>query len=252
MAGESFMARKTFFLRGCQAVDKNKKTYEEKAQETKQHSARLAEMQKYVDMSEEKRNLLLDIVLNGRSSDSDESLLEKGVVIYEKYLDVIAVLEQDFKKHGVEVYVIQGSTKEKDRGRISKEFRGNPKSKVILISDAAGESLSINGTNELILYSLPGGASGRFNQLVGRVARCFSHFESEGRSFYIHYVIVEDTLDVYKPILLSSKKELDEAILNADTIPLKGTKSFDGELLKRIRKDMLWKEKERRKNKGKI
>ena len=54
------MARKTFFMRGCAAVDRNKKTYEEKAQETKQHSARLAEMQRYVDMSEEKRNLLLD------------------------------------------------------------------------------------------------------------------------------------------------------------------------------------------------
>lgn len=244
------MANKSFFLRGCKAVDKNKKTYQEKAQETKQHSARLAEMQKYVDMSEEKRNLLLDLVLNGRSSDSDESLLEKGVVIYEKFLDVIDVLENDFKERGIEVYVIQGKTKEKDRGRISKEFRGNPHSKVILISDAAGESLSINGTNELILYSLPGGASGRFNQLIGRIARCFSKFEEEGRSFYIHYVIVEDTLDEYKPILLSSKRELDEAILKADTIPLKEHGSFDGELLKKIRKDLLWKEKERRKHNG--
>ena len=49
------MARKTFFMRGLTAIDKNKKSYEEKAQETKQHSARLAEMQRYVDMSEEKR-----------------------------------------------------------------------------------------------------------------------------------------------------------------------------------------------------
>ena len=244
------MARKTFFMRGCAAVDRNKKTYEEKAQETKQHSARLAEMQRYVDMSEEKRNLLLDLVLHGKSSDSDESLLDKGVVIYEKYLDVIEILEKDFKEHGIEVYVIQGKTKEKDRGKISKEFRGNPHSKVILISDAAGESLSINGTNELIMYSLPGGASGRFNQLVGRIARCFSRFEEEGRSFYIHYIIAEDTLDIYKPILLSSKRELDEAILKADTIPLKERGSFDNEVLKRIRKDMLWKEKEKRKAKG--
>ena len=241
------MSNRSFFLRGCKAIDKNKKTYQEKAEETKQHSARLAEMQRYVDMSEEKRNLLLDLVLNGKSSDSGESLLEKGVVVYEKYLDVIDVLENDFKKQGIEVYVIQGKTNEKERGKISKEFRGNPNSKVIIISDAAGESLSINGTNELILYSLPGGASGRFNQLIGRIARCFSKFEEDGRSFYIHYVIVEGTLDVYKPILLSSKKELDEAILNADTIPLKGQKSFDGMLLKKIRKDMLWKEKEKRK-----
>ncbi len=241
------MANKSFFLRACKKVDENKKSYQEKAAETRQHSARLADMQRYVDMSKEKRDLLLDVVLNGRSSDSDESLLEKGVVIYEKYLDVIDVLEKDFKERGVEVHVIQGKTNEKERGRISKEFRGNPNSKVIIISDAAGESLSINGTNELILYSLPGGASGRFNQLIGRIARCFSHFEKEGRSFYIHYVIVDDTLDVYKPILLSSKRELDEAILKADTIPLKEHGSFDGELLKQIRKELLWKTKKKRK-----
>ena len=143
------MAKKTFFLRGCQAIDKNKKTYEEKAQETKQHSARLAEMQRYVDMSEEKRNLLMDLVLNGRSSDSDESLLDKGVIIYIQFLDVIAQVEQDFKDKGIEVLVIQGSTKDKKRGEIAKEFRGDPKSKVVLISNAAGESLNLQATNEI-------------------------------------------------------------------------------------------------------
>ena len=240
------MAKKTFFMRGCAAVDKNKKTYEEKAQETKQHSARLAEMQKYVDMSKEKRSLLMDLVLNGRSSDSDESLLEKGVIIYIEFLDVIAQIAEDFEAEGIDVSVIQGSTKEKDRGSIAREFKENPNSKVVLISNAAGESLNLNGTNEIILYDMPKG-SGKYNQILGRVARSFSRFENEGRSFYIHYVIVDDTLDVYKPILLSSKKQLEEDILHADTINLKGIGSFDNELLKKVRKDLLWKEKEKRK-----
>ena len=74
----------------------------------------------------------------------------------------------------------------------------------MLISQAAGESLNLNGTNEIILYDLPKGP-GKFNQTIGRIARCFSKFEEQERSFYIHYVIVDDTLDVYKPILLSSK-----------------------------------------------
>ena len=146
------MARKTFFLRGCQAIDKNKKSYQEKAQETKQHSARLAEMQRYVDMSEEKRGLLLDIIKNGRSSDTDESLLEKGVIVYIEFLDVIAQVASDLKEAGIDVSIIQGSTKEKDRGLIARDFKDNPNSKVVLISNAAGESLNINGSNELILY----------------------------------------------------------------------------------------------------
>ena len=244
------MAYRTFFLRGCTAVDKNKKSYQEKAQETKQHSARLAEMQKYVDMSEEKRNLLFDLVLNGKSSDSDESLLDKGVIIFIKFLDVIAQIEQDFKAKGIDTYIIQGSTSEKGRKEISLEFRGNPKSKVILISKAAGESLNLQATNEIILYDLPDGP-GAYNQTIGRICRNFSRFEEEGRSFYIHYIIVDDTLDVYKPILLSSKKQLEEEILHADTINLKGTGSFNAELLKRVRRDLLWKERERLKAKRK-
>lgn len=242
------MASRSFFLRGCKLVDKNKKTYQEKAEETRAYSARLADMQRYVDMSEEKRNLLLNLVLNGRSSDSDESLLEKGVIIYVEYLDVIAIIAEDFRKKGVDTYIIQGSTKEKDRGFIAKDFKNNPNSKVVLISNAAGESLNLNGTNELILYDMPKG-TGKYNQILGRIVRSFSKFENEGRSFYIHYIIVEDTLDIYKPILLSSKKELEEDILHADTINLKNTGSFDGMLLKKIRKDLLWKEKERRKSK---
>ena len=237
-------------MRGCQTIYKNKKSYEEKAQETKQHSARLAEMQRYVDMSEEKRSLLLDIIKNGRRSDTDETLLEKGVIVYIEFLDVIAQVASDLEAEGIDVSIIQGSTKEKDRGLIAKDFKNNPNSKVVLISNAAGESLNINGSNELILYDMPKG-SGKYNQILGRIVRSFSRFENEGRNFYIHYVIVEDTLDVYKPILLSSKKQLEEDILHADTINLKGTGSFDGELLKKIRKDMLWKEKEKIKAKKK-
>ena len=244
------MAFKSFFLKANQIVESRKDIYKERAEETKKHSARLAEMQRYVDMSEEKRNLLLDMILNSRSSDSDESLLDKGVIVYIEYLDVISQIAEDLKKNDIDCYIIQGSTKEKDRGRISEEFKGNSESKVVLISQAAGESLNLNGTNEIILYDLPKGP-GKFTQVIGRIARCFSKFEEQGRSFYIHYVIVDDTLDVYKPILLSSKKELEEEILHADTIDLKEVKSFDSAVLKEIRKELLWKtKKSRKKRKG--
>jgi SNF2 family DNA or RNA helicase len=163
-------------------------------------------------------------------------------------LDVIDTVAEDFKNKGIDVYIIQGKTSEKGRKEISLEFRGDPKSKVVIISRAAGESLNLQATNEIILYDIPDGP-GAYNQTIGRICRSFSKFENEGRSFYIHYVIVEDTLDVYKPILLSSKKQLEEDILHADTINLKGTGSFDAELLKKIRKDMLWKEKEKAKAK---
>ena len=240
------MANRSFFLRACKVVDENKKSYEEKAAETRQHSARLVDMQRYVDMSTEKRALLLDLILNGKSSDSDESLLKKGVIVYIRLLDVIDKVSEDLTAANVEHLIITGKTSTKKRGEIALEFKGNPDSKVVLISQAAGESLNLNATNELILYDLPDGP-GKYGQVLGRIARSFSHFEAAGRSFYIHYVIVDDTLDEYKPILLSSKKELEEEILHADTISLKETSSFNAFMLKEIRKKMLWKTKKGKK-----
>lgn len=234
-----------FFMKALKTAEANKKTYQEKAAETRQHSARLMDMQRYVDMSKEKRNLLLDLILKGKSSDTEETLLEKGVIVYIELLDVIEQIAEDLENHGIEYYVIQGSTKEDKRGSIAKEFKQNPNGKVILISNAAGESLNLNGSNELILYDTPKG-TGKFSQIIGRVARMFSKFEAEGRSFYIHNIIVEETLDEYKPILLSSKKELEEQILKADTIPLKSQGSFDGMLLKELRKKMLWKSRQKK------
>ena len=236
------MANRSFFLKACQIVDENKKSYEEKAAETRQHSARLADMQQYVDMSTEKRILLLDLILNGKSSDSNESLLKKGVIVYIKFLAVIDRISEDLKLAGIDHLIITGKTSDKKRGEVALEFKGNPDSKVVLISQAAGESLNLNATNEIILYDLPDGP-GKFGQTIGRIARSFSKFEREGRSFYIHQIIVDDTLDEYKPILLSAKKELEEEILHADSIPLKGEGSFNSFMLKEIRKKMLWKSK---------
>ena len=240
------MALRSFFLRANKKVEENKKSYKEKAENTKEAYSNLHEMQKYVDLSEEKRTLLMDLVLHGRSSDSNESLLEKGVLIYAEYIEVIEQLAEDFKEKGIDCSVITGKTKEADRGKISKEFKANPNSKVVLMSSAGAESLNLNASNEIFLMDLPKGP-GKFNQTIGRIARCFSKFEEQNRSFYIHYVIVEETLDEYKPILLSSKKQLEEDILHADTISLKEMKSFDAMLLKDVKKQYLWKTKKRKK-----
>ena len=86
------MAIRSFFLRACEKVEENRDVYKERAAETKAHTARLVDMQRYVNMSSEKRSLLMDLIKNGRSSDSDESLLEKGVIVYIEYLDVIATI----------------------------------------------------------------------------------------------------------------------------------------------------------------
>ena len=199
------MAKKSFFLRACQKVDENKKSYEEKAKETRQFSARLVEMQRYVDMTTEKRNLLLKMIRETECPDNPkEKVIDRGVVVYVKYLDVIDILDQDLTEAGIKHLIITGKTKQEDREKIVKEFRSNPANTVIIVSDCASESISLHATNILIMYNCPGSA-GRANQIWGRTARFGSAYDK----FYIFYVIVEDTIDQYFPILLSSKKELD-------------------------------------------
>ena len=93
------------------------------------------------------------------------------------------------------------------------------------------------------MYNTPG-SPGRANQIWGRISRFGSVFSK----FYILYVICDETVDKYMPILLSSKKELEEAILHADYIDLKEeAKSFDSRVLKELRKELLWKTKKSKK-----
>ena len=245
------MANKKIFLKACKTIEENKKSYAEKAQETRQHSARLAEMQKYVDMSEEKRRLFLDLVLHGTCPDDPiESLLHRGVLVYVSFLDVIDLLDRDLTKAGIKHQIITGKTKTEKRGEVSKNFKENPENSVVIISPACSESLNLNGTNILIMYSVGGSgisSPGKYSQLLGRICRGFSNrFNEEKNSkFYIIRLIVSETCDEYAGVLLSSRKELEEDILHADTIPLKEVGSFNNEILKGIRKELLWKTKKR-------
>lgn len=250
------MANKSFFLRACKKVEENKKSYEERAKETKQHSARLVEMQRYVDLSEEKRGLLLDLIKNGKCPDNpEESMLHRGILMFVSLLDVVDVIDKDLTNAGIKHYVITGKTSVKDRGWISKEVRENPENTVVLITLAGAESLNLNFTNLLFIYSICGTSSyQRFSQLVGRIARMsgkyYDYEHPENNAYYINYIMCDETIDPYYRILLSSRKELEEEILHADYIDLKDNiGSFDREVLKEIRKKMLWNVKHKKGNK---
>lgn len=231
------MAFNRYFKRAINKIkDIGKKTPQQKAAETRKHTQRLAEMQKFVDMSETKRKELLKVLNLPASDGIDGTILNKGVIIYAELLDVVDVLKNDLKINGIDVMEVTGKTSQNKRGEVCKWFKEDPHNKVVLISSCGGESLNLNHTNEMILYNVPRG-SGKFAQLIGRVDRLFGKFHE----FFVHMVIVEDTIDEYKQILLSSKKELELELLTQDTIPLKTIGSFDQMVLKKIRKHLLWK-----------
>ena len=83
------------FSKFKKAVNKVK-TAAEKREETKLHVTRMAEMQRYVDMSPEKVQLLWDI-LHTKAEDCDKTILEKGAVVF-VYALLLLIMHYAIKK----------------------------------------------------------------------------------------------------------------------------------------------------------
>lgn len=222
------------FIKANKEIDYEK--IEAKKEETRKHTQRLADMQKYVDLSQEKIDLLTDVILN-EVDEEGVKIFDKGVIVYIFGLDAVEAVSTHLTSLGIQIYQITSKTSQKKRETISAEFMSDPYRKVVLFSQAGGESIDLNSTNELILYNTPKGP-GKFSQTIGRICRGFGDFTS----FNIREIVVEETLDEYQQVLLSSKREVERTILNSETIPLKkNVDSFDLDVLKKMRQYMLWK-----------
>lgn len=217
-----------------QAVNKVK-TAKEKTEETKLHITRMSEMQQYVDATPEKIQLLID-VLQEQAKDCDKTILEKGAVVFVYYVEVLEEIRQTLEDKNIKVLVVNAKSTATQRLKISQEFMQDPSNTVCLISTAGSESVDLNSTNEIILYNVPDGIR-KYTQTIGRIVRGFGDYDE----FYIHFILVENTLDEYRPILLSSRREMGLELLGEDNIPLKETGSFNQKVLKKVRERKLWK-----------
>ena len=217
-----------------QAV-KKVKTAKEKTEETKLHITRMSEMQQYVDESDEKIQLLID-TLNEKSIDCDKTILEKGAVVFIRYISALNKVRDVLTNEGITVLVINADLSAKERLEVSNKFMTDPTNTVCIISEAGSESVDLNSTNEIILYDIPDGVR-KYTQTIGRIVRGFGEYEE----FNIHFIMIEDTLDEYRPVLLSSRREMGLELLGEDNIPLKETGSFNLKVLKKIRERKLWK-----------
>ena len=226
--------KKNFFKKinnAKKVVDSYKEQSKSKSKNTREKYKSIAEMQKFIDESVEKRKLLIDIINN---TVTDKKILEKGIVVYARLLEVISLIEEDFTESGFNFKTITGKTTTTNRMKFTEWFNESPRNKILLVSDAGGESIDIHTTNEVVLYDIPNGWRG-YSQTIGRVNR--GNFDCTN----IHLVQIEDSMDEYLAVLISSKKELENELLHADSILLKDISSFNRDLLKAIRKKKLWK-----------
>ena len=151
------MAFKRNMINVWTKIKENKdEKYKSKAAETRAHSARLVDMQRYVDMHPLKRKMLID-VLNSPASDCDLKIYQKGALVFTRLLEVADQLKKDIEEAGFTCYMITSAQNQKQRAKVVEEFKADPTNKIIIISEAGGESVSLQKTNEIIMYNVPRG-----------------------------------------------------------------------------------------------
>ena len=137
-------------------VEDNRARYAAKAAETREHSARIPDMQRCVDMSKEKRAELIK-VLNSKASDCDLLIKEKGALVFTRLLDVAETLKQDIEAEGLTCHMITSKQSQRERAKIVNDFKKDSANTIVIISEAGGESVSMQTTNEIIMYNVPRG-----------------------------------------------------------------------------------------------
>lgn len=216
-------------------VSDTKSLAQEKRDKTLEKYKSISELQAFIDKSEEKRKLLLEVITTSTDEISNKNILEKGVVVYIKLLEVIKLIEEDFTKNNIEFKTITGAVTVSKRIKIVDWFNDDPTNKVLIISDAGGESLDIRSTDQIVLYNIPSGVRA-FTQTIGRV--CRGGFEKAD----IRLIQVADSIDCYMSELISSRRELQMELLHYSNIPLGQINSFNKDLLSAVKKKLLWKD----------
>jgi len=201
----------------------------------------LPAIQEYLDNSEEKQKTFLKVILNTFDQEENKSIRDKGIVVYIRFLKTLKTLQELCVSEGIKCKAITGNTTVNSRRNIEKWFTEDPANKIVFISDAGGASLNLNVTNEIILYTIPSSCK-RFKQVIGRIARQFGHY----LKFNIRRIMVKGALDEYNAELLGSKASIENDLLNTNTIPILNESSYEKDVFKRVRGEILWRTKKRK------
>jgi len=211
-----------------------------KSEDSKEYSARFVDLQHVVDKSREKLKLFAKAI---------SPHYKDGLIVYCHYRETISIISRVLDRLNFDYETITGETSTKDRKRIKEWFNSCPQEKVLIISNAGGQSANLQSVNNLFFYDMPQGF-GAFSQAKGRIERLFSKHSD----FKIHFILTEieyngnvtGTVDLYKYELISSYGELTETVLKVDKIPKGNLTSFNKSLINKMKQSMLWKKSNKR------
>lgn len=200
---------------------------DENGVEEKTFSARLVDLQYIVDEDPSKHEKFLSVI---------KGSLDTGVIVYCAYHRSIAVVEDILDSYGIEHMKITGVQTTKARKKAKEWFNSSPQNKVLILSKAGGQSLNLQACPTFVFYETPQNPASLL-QALGRVVRIGSAYEE----FFIHFIIVEDTVDQYKYDFVSQNKEVFEKVMNNKTLPKSDALSgYNAFIINKLKKKYLW------------
>jgi len=144
----------------------------------------------------------------------DEELKGEKVVIYTRFKTMVDRLEKLITtKLKVKVTKITGDVKAEAREDNKIAFNTSTDTNVMIINSAAKEAVNLQSSGYLFFYDLPF-SYGDFLQIIGRIHRIGSPHEK----IFLMYMICRDSVDEKTYKILSSKKELFDAILGDSAV----------------------------------
>ena len=136
----------------------------------------------------------------------------------------------------MEARIISGSTSKEEREEIINwGFKGSPKNKCVIGTQAMGQSLNLHWTHNLCYFEIPMGP-GQFSQVKGRIGRMFSKW----KHYDFYFLLVKNTIDEYWYLRMTANKEMLGATADNQFVPDSKLNEYNARKLKKIRDQKVW------------
>lgn len=193
------------------------------------HSSIMPKLQRLIDKSPTKKFLLQQLI---------EKCRNDGLIIYSRTrkADMLEYIRGVVEDAGMEARIISGSTSKEERQEIIEwGFKGSPKNKCIIGTQAMGQSLNLHWTHNLCYFEIPMGP-GQFSQVKGRIGRMFSKWDH----YDFWFLLVKNTIDEYWYLKMTSNKEMLGATADNQFVPDSKLNEYNERKLKRERDAKVW------------
>ena len=149
---------------------------------------------------------------------------EHKVLVFSQFTSFLAILREQLDKQEFPYAYLDGQTR--DRGTVVEQFQTDPDCRLFLISLKAG-GLGLNLTAAEYVYLL----DPWWNPAVEAQAIDRTHRIGQTRKVFAYRIIARDTVEEKVLELQQTKRELADAIINADNSLMRNLAKEDLELL---------------------